>query len=98
MAPKNRPQRPGSPPPVPAPGAANRRKPNRPNRPNPNHGGGGSKKPKPITDPATEDRPLERLVAIRALFSKVFDFRGAAERVLGPEWRTRTAVEQREFT
>ena len=51
-----------------------------------------------ITDPATEDRPLERLVAIRALFSKVFDFRGAAERVLGPEWRTRTAVEQREFT
>jgi phospholipid transport system substrate-binding protein len=51
-----------------------------------------------ITDPATEDRPLDRLVAIRALFSKVFDFRGAAERVLGPEWRTRTAVEQREFT
>ncbi|HEY7435255.1 MAG TPA: hypothetical protein VIE41_08940, partial [Methylomirabilota bacterium] len=28
-----------------------------------------------ISDPATEDRPLERLVAIRALFSKVFDFR-----------------------
>jgi phospholipid transport system substrate-binding protein len=51
-----------------------------------------------ISDPATEDRPLERLVAIRALFSKVFDFRGAAERVLGPEWKVRSAVEQREFT
>jgi phospholipid transport system substrate-binding protein len=51
-----------------------------------------------ISDPATEDRPLERLTAVRALFSKVFDFRGAAERVLGPEWRVRTAVEQREFT
>lgn len=51
-----------------------------------------------ISDPATQDRPLERLVAIRALFSKVFDFRGAAERALGPEWRVRSAVEQREFT
>ena len=51
-----------------------------------------------ISDPATEDRPLERLVAVRVLFSKVFDFRGAAERALGPEWQVRTAVEQREFT
>jgi phospholipid transport system substrate-binding protein len=51
-----------------------------------------------ISDPATENRPLERLVAVRALFGKVFDFRGAAERVLGPEWQVRTAVEQREFT
>lgn len=51
-----------------------------------------------ITDPAMEARPLDRLVAIRALFSKVFDFRGAAEHVLGPEWKARTAVEQREFT
>jgi phospholipid transport system substrate-binding protein len=51
-----------------------------------------------INDPATDIRPLDRLVAVRALFSKVFDFRGAAERVLGPEWRARTAVEQREFT
>jgi phospholipid transport system substrate-binding protein len=51
-----------------------------------------------IADPAMEERPLERLVAIRALFSKVFDFRGASEDVLGPEWKTRTAVEQREFT
>ena len=51
-----------------------------------------------IADPAMEDRPLERLVAIRALFSKVFDFHGASEDVLGPEWKARTAVEQREFT
>lgn len=51
-----------------------------------------------ISDPATEERPLERLVAIRALFAKVFDFRGAAEQVLGPEWKTRSSVEQREFT
>lgn len=51
-----------------------------------------------ISDPATEDRPLERLVAIRALFARVFDFRGAAEQVLGPEWKARTTVEQREFT
>jgi phospholipid transport system substrate-binding protein len=51
-----------------------------------------------IADPKLEDRPLERLVAIRALFSKVFDFRGASEDVLGPEWKARTPVEQREFT
>jgi phospholipid transport system substrate-binding protein len=51
-----------------------------------------------IADPTLEERPLERLVAIRALFSKVFDFRGASEDVLGPEWKARTAVEQREFT
>jgi phospholipid transport system substrate-binding protein len=51
-----------------------------------------------IADPKMEERPLERIVAIRALFSKVFDFRGAAEDVLGPEWRARTPVEQREFT
>lgn len=51
-----------------------------------------------IADPTLEDRPLERIVAIRALFSKVFDFRGASEDVLGPEWKARTPVEQREFT
>ena len=51
-----------------------------------------------IADPAMEDRPLDRILAIRALFGKVFDFRGAAEQVLGPEWKARTAVEQREFT
>ena len=51
-----------------------------------------------IADPTMEDRPLDRIIAIRALFAKVFDFRGAAEQVLGPEWKARTAVEQREFT
>jgi len=51
-----------------------------------------------IADPSMEDRPLDRILAIRALFAKVFDFRGAAEEVLGPEWKARTAVEQREFT
>lgn len=51
-----------------------------------------------IADPTLEDRPLERIVAIRTLFSKVFDFRGASEDVLGPEWKARTPVEQREFT
>jgi phospholipid transport system substrate-binding protein len=51
-----------------------------------------------LTDPATEQRPLERLVAIRRLFSRVFDFRDAAERSLGPQWQMRTAAEQQEFT
>ena len=51
-----------------------------------------------ITDPATADRPYERLAAVRALFSRVFDFRGASERVLGPQWYARTAAEQRDFT
>lgn len=51
-----------------------------------------------LTDPTTEQRPLERLVAIRALFSRVFDFRDAAERSLGRQWQARTAAEQQEFT
>lgn len=51
-----------------------------------------------IGDPATEDRPLERLVMIRALFSKVFDSRGAAERTLGRQWQARSVAEQNEFT
>ena len=51
-----------------------------------------------LTDPATEQRPLERLVAIRGLFSRVFDFRDAAERSLGAQWQIRTATEQQEFT
>lgn len=51
-----------------------------------------------LTDPTTEQRPLERLVAIRALFSRVFDFRDAAERSLGRQWQARTTAEQQEFT
>lgn len=51
-----------------------------------------------LKDPATEDRPQERLAAIRALFSRVFDFRGAAERSLGRQWQARSLSEQNEFT
>jgi phospholipid transport system substrate-binding protein len=51
-----------------------------------------------ITAPPRDEPPLERLAAIRALFSKAFDFRGAAERALGRQWRARTVVEQRDFT
>src|SRR5215475_2160100 len=51
-----------------------------------------------LKDPDTEDRPQERLAAIRSLFSRVFDFRGAAERSLGRQWQARTLAEQNEFT
>ncbi len=51
-----------------------------------------------ITDPATADRPHERIAAIRMLFSRIFDFRGASERALGPQWYARTPAEQRDFT
>jgi len=51
-----------------------------------------------ITAPPRDEPPLDRLAAIRALFSKAFDFRGAAERALGRQWRARSAVEQRDFT
>src|SRR5258708_38641759 len=43
-----------------------------------------------LTDSTTEQRPLDRLIAIRALFSRVFDFRHAAERALGRPWQART--------
>jgi phospholipid transport system substrate-binding protein len=51
-----------------------------------------------INDPATASRPLERLQAVRLLFSRAFDFPGAAEDALGSEWRARTPNEQKEFT
>ena len=51
-----------------------------------------------LTDPDTEDRPLERLLAIRRLVNDAFDFRGAAELASGEHWRARTAAEQEEFT
>ena len=51
-----------------------------------------------LTDPTTEERPAERIAAIRQLFSRVFDFRDAAERALGAQWRARTVAEQNEFT
>ena len=51
-----------------------------------------------ITDPATAARPLDRLHAVRALFSKAFDFSGAAEEALGSQWKARSTNEQKEFT
>ena len=51
-----------------------------------------------LKDPATDDRPQERLAAIRGLFSRVFDFRDAAERSLGRQWQARSLTEQVEFT
>ncbi|HTI53338.1 MAG TPA: ABC transporter substrate-binding protein [Verrucomicrobiae bacterium] len=51
-----------------------------------------------ITAPPADAPPLERLDAIRALFSKAFDFRGAAERALGRQWKARTVVERNDFT
>lgn len=51
-----------------------------------------------LQDPATENRPHERLAAIRGLFGRVFDFRGAAERSLGRRWQARTVAEQNDFT
>jgi phospholipid transport system substrate-binding protein len=51
-----------------------------------------------ISDPATAARPLDRLSAVRTLFSWAFDFSGAAEEALGSQWKARTASEQKEFT
>ena len=48
--------------------------------------------------PATEGHPPGRLVAIRALFERVFDFRDAAERSLGRQWQASNVAEQNEFT
>lgn len=51
-----------------------------------------------ITDPATAARPHALMHAVRALFGTAFDFPGAAEDALGPQWLARTASEQQEFT
>jgi len=50
-----------------------------------------------ITAPPTDQPPLDRLAAIRTLFSRAFDFRDAAQRALGGQWKARTAVEQNDF-
>ena len=50
-----------------------------------------------LTDPGTAQHPVDRLVAIRALFGRVFDFRGAAERSLGGQWQASSVAEQNEF-
>jgi phospholipid transport system substrate-binding protein len=51
-----------------------------------------------LTDAGTAQHPVDRLVAIRALFGRVFDFRGAAERSLGGQWQASSVAEQNEFT
>lgn len=50
-----------------------------------------------ITDPATAERPSDRLQAVRALISKAFDFAGAAEHALGSLWQARSVNERTEF-
>lgn len=50
-----------------------------------------------LADPATVDRPIERLRAILTLVVDAFDWRSAAERALGRAWHARSAAEQREF-
>ena len=51
-----------------------------------------------LTDPATKQHPLERLVTIQALVGTVFDFRDAAERSLGGQWQASSTAERAEFT
>jgi phospholipid transport system substrate-binding protein len=50
-----------------------------------------------VLDPATAERPMERLRELRKLVNDAFDFRGAAELALGSEWQARTPAEQQEF-
>src|SRR5436309_38488 len=51
-----------------------------------------------LTDPGTEDRPLDRLVAIRKLINDWLDFREAAALAFGRRWRTISPAEQHELT
>jgi len=51
-----------------------------------------------LTEPQTEERPLERLLAVRKLVNEAFDFRRAAELASGDRWWPRTLAEQEEFT
>ena len=51
-----------------------------------------------ITDPATAERPADRLSAVRQLIGRAFDFSGAAEQALGTvQWGARTATERTDF-
>jgi phospholipid transport system substrate-binding protein len=51
-----------------------------------------------LTDPGTEDRPLERLLAVRKLINDALDFREATALAFGRHWRTTTPADQQEFT
>jgi phospholipid transport system substrate-binding protein len=50
-----------------------------------------------ITDPGTENQPIEKLKAIRRHVDDVFDFREAAMLALGREWTAHPRAEQNEF-
>jgi phospholipid transport system substrate-binding protein len=50
-----------------------------------------------VTDPATAERPHDRLRAVRLLIGRAFDFAGAAEHALGSLWQGRSVSEQSEF-
>lgn len=51
-----------------------------------------------ITDPATAERPADRLTAVRQLIGRAFDFSGAAEQALGTvQWGARTGTERTAF-
>jgi phospholipid transport system substrate-binding protein len=50
-----------------------------------------------LADPATEDRPLERVARVRRLVADVADMHAAAAAALGAEWERRTPAERDEF-
>lgn len=50
-----------------------------------------------IADPSFDDRPQERLLALRGLVVEIVDFRSAAAVALGPAWAARTTAERDEF-
>jgi phospholipid transport system substrate-binding protein len=50
-----------------------------------------------LTDPRTEDQPIEKLKAIRRHVDDVFDFREAAMLALGREWAAHPRAEQNAF-
>jgi phospholipid transport system substrate-binding protein len=50
-----------------------------------------------LADPATEDRPLERVARIRRLVAEIGDVDGAAAAALGAEWDTKTPAQRDEF-
>lgn len=51
-----------------------------------------------LSDPATEERPLDRLIAVETLAADAFDFRGAAELALGRRWSGLSTTQRDEFT
>jgi phospholipid transport system substrate-binding protein len=51
-----------------------------------------------LADPETEERPLDRYIALEKLAGDAFDFRGTAELVFGRRWPRLTRAEQDEFT